>query len=136
MTAEEPTLRNLRLKFDNIDFKLVFNHVESVDGCKAEGRIAISHTSETCVEDHYAEAKKHNYTIEKDPVWLATPGKADVQVTILKDTNNIEICMIRDDLFNSLATYGENDHIVDWKLREDNWADGQEDFMFKQKFIE
>lgn len=51
----------------------------------------------------------------KDPIWLPTPGKADVQVTILKDPNGYEICMIRDDLFNKLATYSEGDHIVDWK---------------------
>lgn len=56
------------------------------------------------------------------PITLTTPGKADVVVTILADTDQYEICFVGDVGFYDLATPLYD--LVDWKLRAGRGADG------------
>ncbi|KAK7883099.1 hypothetical protein WMY93_029273 [Mugilogobius chulae] len=75
---------------------------ESVDHGTAFGRIAFS-----CPRDQLANLeglmKKENQKILTPLVSLDTPGKATVEVVILADPDNHEICFVGDEAFRQLS---------------------------------
>lgn len=101
---ESRTSENLVLSFDNGQFRLdlVKSSVDNIDHAKAFGRIAFAcPASELLPLQELIE--KNNQTVLTKYVELKTPGKADVCVVILADTDGHEICFVGDEGFKELS---------------------------------
>ena len=97
---------------------------DNLDHAKAQGRIAFTTSIDKGVYlwNDYLENKKIGNIITK-PVTLKTDGKADVDVVILSDPDQYEICFVNADGFNDLCTTKDGDDYIDWKKREEMGAD-------------
>lgn len=90
------------LSYGDNQAKLTLKTVGSVDHAKAYGRIAFSITADELapLEKVMKEAKTKILT---PLVSLDTPGKATVQVVILADPDDHEICFVGDEAFRELS---------------------------------
>eukprot|EP01006_Ploeotia_vitrea_P020969 TRINITY_DN53298_c0_g1_i1.p1 TRINITY_DN53298_c0_g1~~TRINITY_DN53298_c0_g1_i1.p1 ORF type:complete len:302 (+),score=51.08 TRINITY_DN53298_c0_g1_i1:32-937(+) len=61
--------------------------------------------------------------VQNEPITLPTPGKADVEVTILTDVDGYEICFVGEKGFNDLCALKPGVDYVDWEARAENGAD-------------
>ncbi|CAI5445736.1 unnamed protein product [Caenorhabditis angaria] len=68
----------------------------------AFGRIAFSYPGSKLLELQ-GKVKSSGFTIINEMITLQTPGKADVQVVILADPDNHEICFVGDEGFRDLS---------------------------------
>lgn len=112
---------NLRLGWAHDQVHLKFVHsadCATVAHGESAGRIAFSCRS---VRPFHAAAVLSGLGgILHEPVTLPTPGKADVEVTILADPDGYEMCFVGDVGFYDLAlpTYD----VIDWKARAEREA--------------
>jgi hypothetical protein len=89
---------------------------QQVDHGAAFGRIAFGCPE---VREAYSRVKKSGDTVIHDPVVLDTPDKASVLVTILKDRDGNEICLVDDDDFRKLCVTKPGDEIINWVKRRE-----------------
>eukprot|EP00744_Colponema_vietnamica_P018701 GILI01026401.1.p1 GENE.GILI01026401.1~~GILI01026401.1.p1 ORF type:complete len:342 (-),score=84.83 GILI01026401.1:47-994(-) len=73
-------------------------------------------------------------TIQNHPVRLDTPGKATVEVVILKDRDGYEICFVEELGFVDLSTTKEGDDFIDWAARDEKLNASAPPLQFKFKF--
>ena len=85
-----------------------------VDHAESFGRIAFG--SHEVIATH-ARVVASGDTVVNAPITLDTPGKAQVTVTILKDRDNNEICMVDDADFRQLCVLKPGDEEINWASR-------------------
>ena len=97
---------------------------DALDHAKAQGRIAFTTSIPKGVYlwNDYLVNKKVGSILTK-PVTLKTDGKADVDVVILSDPDQYEICFVNKDGFDDLCTTKDGDDKIDWDKRAENGAD-------------
>jgi catechol 2,3-dioxygenase-like lactoylglutathione lyase family enzyme len=93
---------------------------EEVRHEEAFGRIAIA-----CPDVHsihkIIQSIKGN--VKHGPIKLETSGKATVEVIIVEDCDEYEICFVESSGFNSLSSPIHGAEIIDWKVRSELGAD-------------
>lgn len=102
MKKLEEAPNSATMSFGDNQANLTLKTVGSVDHAKAYGRIAFSIPADELppLEQVMKEAKT---TILTPLVSLDTPGKATVQVVILADPDDHEICFVGDEAFRELS---------------------------------
>lgn len=103
--VESKSEKNLLLSFDKdtqFRLNLVKLDVEKINHAKAFGRIAFS-CPESELKPVQELSEKNNQTVLTKYVELPTPGKANVCVVILADTDSHEICFVGDTGFRDLS---------------------------------
>eukprot|EP01125_Pyxidicula_operculata_P022132 TRINITY_DN8902_c0_g1_i1.p1 TRINITY_DN8902_c0_g1~~TRINITY_DN8902_c0_g1_i1.p1 ORF type:complete len:316 (-),score=80.03 TRINITY_DN8902_c0_g1_i1:66-1013(-) len=97
-----------------------------IDHKKAFGRIAFS--TRNGPKGYFDAVTKTNDKVINTPISLKTPGKADVEVTILADRDGYEICFVGELGFDDLSTLKPGFDFINWEEREtminavDRWA--------------
>jgi hypothetical protein len=105
--------------FDRDQCKLVLcAHTEPIIHAAAYGRIAFA-TS----RDIHTLAATITSKIHTPPVTLTTPGKAEVEVVILQDPDDYEICFVGATGFEALSTPTPQADFIDWAQRHERGAD-------------
>lgn len=114
---------------DQARLRLVATSGTPVDHATAFGRIAFAIPTQdlTKLEDKVKNATLGS--IKTPLVVLPTPGKADVQVVILEDPDNHEICFVGDEGFADLSQVDSDGD----KLLEDAMAADKSDEWFEKK---
>jgi len=114
---------------DQARLRLVATSGTPVDHATAFGRIAFAIPTQdlTKLEDKVKNATLGS--IKTPLVVLPTPGKADVQVVILEDPDNHEICFVGDEGFADLSQVDSDGE----KLLEDAMAADKSDEWFEKK---
>ena len=109
-----------------MEFYQLQNNIK-LDHGAAEGRIAFTTNIEKgpfIINNYILNLNDENMKkIHTSPVTLATPGKADVDVIILYDTDDYEICFVNTAGFNDLCTTKPGDDKIDWSARSEKGAD-------------
>jgi predicted enzyme related to lactoylglutathione lyase len=86
----------------------------SVDHADSFGRIAFGNPE---VERTYERVVSAGDAVINPPIRLETPGKASVVVSILRDRDGNEICMVNDDDFRALCRLKPGDELINWTSR-------------------
>ena len=107
------------------DEQTKLHFVEVAGGAKVDHALASGRIANACrsVRPFYEAAVASGQGgVLNPPLTLPTPGKADVEVTILSDPDDYEICFVGDVGFYDLATplYDK----VDWAVRAARGGDG------------
>jgi len=89
---------------------------ESINHKQAFGRIAFA--TRNGPQQYYEAACKTNDRVINTPITLTTPGKADVQVTILADRDSYEICFVEEVGFDDLCKLKPGHDFIDWEERD------------------
>lgn len=102
--VEAKTNESLSLSFDEGQFRLdlVKSSSTVIEHAKAYGRIAFSCPAAELLPLQ-GLIEKNNQTVLTKYVELPTPGKANVCVVILADTDGHEICFVGDEGFRELS---------------------------------
>ena len=98
---------------------------KELNHASAQGRIAFTTSIKRGVYkmNDYILSRKLEKHIHTKPVTLPTPGKADVDVVILQDVDQYEICFVNQDGFDDLCTAKPGDEKIDWEQRSEKGAD-------------
>lgn len=91
------------------------NPGQTIDHGASFGRIAFGGFE---VERTYARAVAAGDVVLNAPISLTTAGKASVTVTILKDRDGNEICVVDDGDFRRLCKTNPGDELVKWESRD------------------
>jgi len=89
---------------------------QQVDHGTAFGRIAFGAPSGQVVST-FNRATASGDTVLNPPISLSTPGKAQVVVTIVKDRDGTEICIVDDNDFRALSERKPGDEVINWESR-------------------
>eukprot|EP01096_Ripella_sp_DP13-Kostka_P005895 TRINITY_DN2056_c0_g1_i1.p1 TRINITY_DN2056_c0_g1~~TRINITY_DN2056_c0_g1_i1.p1 ORF type:complete len:299 (+),score=158.43 TRINITY_DN2056_c0_g1_i1:101-997(+) len=93
---------------------------QAINHEKAFGRVAFAIPEITPVVDAVAASGDK---VLHAPVKLDTPGKATVEVIILQDRDDYEICFVGEAGFNDLSKPFDGAGNIDWAARAENGAD-------------
>ncbi|XP_074640591.1 glyoxalase domain-containing protein 4-like [Tubulanus polymorphus] len=129
MNLYDETEKQATVGFSEEQCKLEFVDIgKKVDHAKAFGRIAFSVPKEQLPTLEHS-IKGAGYTILTPLVSLDTPGKATVQVVILADPDQHEICFVGDEAFRELSVV---DPEADRLLQEALEADKSDEWFAKK----
>ncbi|KIH44770.1 hypothetical protein ANCDUO_25201 [Ancylostoma duodenale] len=91
-----------------------------LDRASAYGRIAFAYPDDK-LSDLQSKIKAAKLPIMKELVTLDTPGKASVQVVILQDPDDHEICFVGDKGFRELSKVDPKaDELIRKEIEQDN----------------
>jgi len=93
-----------------------------IDHAEAYGRVAIAIKDINVI---YQKILSSGDKVLHHPVKLDTPGKATVEVVILQDRDDYEICFVGEEGFNSLSLPIEGNDFIDWEKRLEDGADDE-----------
>jgi len=95
--------------------------VGQIDHGKAFGRIAFASPD---IQVQYKSVKSSGNKILHEPVVLPTPGKKSVQVVIVQDPDDYEICFVEEEGFRELSKFVDGEtNKIDWNARGEMGAD-------------
>eukprot|EP00948_MAST-09A_sp_MAST-9A-sp1_P001310 g1310.t1 len=119
--TEIPSHRRALLAFEGKTFKAQLQSKLSTNLTQNRVLLELVENEENSKIDHKTSGGR---ILLNPPIWLPTEGKADVEVCILKDRDNYEICFVGRPGFDELCTAAPGDDYVDWKWRASKGGDG------------
>ena len=107
----------LQLGYHPAQTRLELTHTGApIEHGDSVGRLAYSTTSVDAVHER-VKAASPDFVLHA-PQTLSTPGKADVQVVILRDPDGFELCFVEVDGFDQLSAPRKGAERIDWAERE------------------